>query len=95
MRNVISRDEMKKLLQKREKELLKKGEIGNVLGMYVTCMTDIFYRMLNENENENENENGTTDEMNELKNYTNDCFKKISKTYNCKEYNIDSKFRFN
>ena len=93
MRNVISRDEMKKLLQKREKELLKKGEIGNVLGMYVTCMTDIFYRMLNDNENENATK--IKNEMNELKNYTNDCFKKISKTYNCKEYNIDSKFRFN
>ncbi len=91
MRRRISRDEMKVLLQKREKEKSKKGEICQVLGMYVTCMTDIFYRLLNDSSELTK----IKKEMNELKNYSNDCFKKISKTYNCKEYSFDNKFRFN
>ena len=52
-------------------------------------MTDLFYRLLDGNNNT------IKTEMNELRQYTNECFTRISKTYNCKEYNIDSKFRFN
>jgi hypothetical protein len=90
MRGNVSRDEMKKLLQKREKENMKRRDISNVLGMYVSCMTDIFYRLL-----ESDTMTCEFKEMNELRQYTNDCFKRISKTYNCKEYSLDGKFKFN
>jgi len=89
MRNKVTKNEMKKLLQKREKENTKKAELSNVLGMYVSCMTDLFYRLYDENNLEK-----IKKEMVELKNYVNDCFKKISKLYNCKEYLINEKFRF-
>jgi hypothetical protein len=89
MRNKINKDEMKRILQKREKETGKKTEISNVLGMYVSCMTDLFYRLYEENDIVK-----IKKEMNELAKYANDCFQKISKTYNCKEYRIDNKFYF-
>ena len=89
MRNKINKDGMKKILQKREKETIKKTELSNVLGMYVSCMTDLFYRLYDENDLVK-----ITKEMIELKKYVNDCFQKISKSYNCKEYSIDNKFRF-
>ena len=80
---------MKRILQKREKENSKKTEISNVLGMYVSCMTDLFYRLYEENDIVK-----IKKEMIELKKYANGCFQKISKTYNCKEYSIDNKFHF-
>ena len=89
MRNKITKIQMKKILQKREKEHTKKQEISNVLEMYVSCMTDLFYRLYEDNELVKINK-----EMDELKKYVNDCFKKISKTYDCKEYRLDDKFRF-
>ena len=89
MRNKINKDGMKKILQKREKETIKKTELSNVLGMYVSCMTDLFYRLYDENDLVK-----IRKEMIELKKYVNDCFQKISKSYNCKEYSIDNKFHF-
>ena len=89
MRNKINKNEMKKILQKREKEYTKKQEISNVLQMYVSCMTDLFYRLYEENDLIK-----IKKEMNELKKYVNDCFKKISKLYNCKEYVINQNFHF-
>jgi hypothetical protein len=80
---------MKRILQKREKENIKKTELSNVLGMYVSCMTDLFYRLYDEDDLVK-----IKNEMNELKKYVNDCFQKISKSYNCKEYSIDNKFHF-
>lgn len=89
MRNKINKDGMKKILQKREKENIKKTELSNVLGMYVSCMTDLFYRLYDENDLVK-----IRKEMIELKKYVNDCFEKISKSYNCKQYFIDKKFHF-
>jgi hypothetical protein len=89
MRNKITKDGMKKILQKREKDNTKKGEISNVLGMYVACMTDLFYRLYDENELVK-----IKKEMNALKKYVNDCLEKISKVYSCKQYVIDDNFHF-
>ena len=80
---------MKKTLQKRDKENTKKAELSNVLGMYVSCMTDLFYRLEDENDLVK-----IKQEMIELKKYVNDCFKKISKSYNCKQYIITDRFHF-
>jgi hypothetical protein len=89
MRNKINRDEMKKILQKREKENTKKTELSNIIAMYVSCMTDLFYRLYDEN-----NLVSIKKEMIELRKYVNECFKTISKSYNCKQYSIDKKFHF-
>ena len=89
MRNKITKDGMKKILQKREKDNIKKAELSNVLGMYVACMTDLFYRLYDENELLK-----IKKEMNVLKKYVNDCLEKISKTYSCKQYVIDDNFHF-
>lgn len=89
MRNKINKNGMKKILQKREKETTKKGEVLNVLEMYVSCMTDLFYRLYEENELVK-----IKKEMFELKKYVNDCFQKISKSYNCKQYLINDTFNF-
>lgn len=89
MRNKISKDEFKKLLQKREKETLKKGEISEIMGMYVSVMTDIMYRVLESGKNEM-----IMIEINELRKYTNTLLDTVSKTYNCKKYEIDVNFKF-
>ncbi len=88
MRNKITRDEFKKLLQKKDKDDSKKTEINNVLGMYIQCMTDIFYRLM-----ENGRVADMKKEMNELRLYTNECFNKIGNTYNCKKYNINETYK--
>lgn len=46
MRNKINKDDFKKILQKKEKENAKRGELRNILGMYVSVMTDLMYRAL-------------------------------------------------
>lgn len=58
--------------------------------MYVSVMTDIMYRVL-----EVEDVVNIKREMNELRMYTNTLLEKVSKTYNCKKYEINPKFEFN
>jgi hypothetical protein len=90
MRNKLDKDGLKKLLQKREKDNLKRGELSEIMGMYVSVMTDIMYRVL-----ELGGEYDYKREMNELRKYTNSLLESVSKTYNCKKYEIDAKFSFN
>ena len=53
--------------------------------MFVSVMTDIFYRMV-------ENKQNLKNEMNALRNYTNESLESVSKSYNCKKYFINDKF---
>ena len=89
MRNKIDKNDLKKLLQKREKENLKKDELSEIMCMYVSVMTDIMYRVLDGSKNDMMNE---MNEMNELRMYTNSLLENVSKTYNCKKYEINKKF---
>ena len=89
MRNKINKDEFKKLLQKREKDNLKKGELSEILGMYVSVMTDIMYRVF-----EYGKTNTIMTELKELRIYINTLLETVSKTYNCKKYEIDVKYNF-
>lgn len=89
MRNKIDKKDFKKKIQKKEKENEKKIEISNVLNMYKNCMTDIFYRLINDSE-----QNIIKNEMNSLRIYVNESFKRISNTYNCKTYEINKNFVF-
>lgn len=90
MRNKLDKECLKKLLQKREKENLKRGELSEITGMYVSVMTDIMYRVL-----VSESTEECKKEMNELRMYTNSLLENVSKTYNCKKYEINSKYDFN
>lgn len=89
MRNKIDKKDLKKKIQKKEKENEKKLEISNVLNMYKNCMTDIFYRLMADSE-----QNTIKNEMNALRIYVNESLKRISNTYNCKTYEINKNFVF-
>jgi ribosome-associated translation inhibitor RaiA len=88
MRNKINKEDFKKVLQKKEKENMKRGEISNIIGMYVSVMTDLMYRVLGGGVG------SVKSEMNELRVYTNNCLEVVSKTYNCKKYSINETFQF-
>lgn len=88
MRNRINKEHFKRTLQKREKDILKKQEISQILGMYISCMTDLFYRVVNNSHTDST----ILQEMHQLREYTNKCLQHTSKTYNCKEYVIDKQF---
>lgn len=90
MRNKIEKDDFKKKLQKKEKDNQKKREISNVLAMYTSCVTDIFYRLVDKPETKD----AMKDEMTVLRNYVNDSFDRIGKTYNSKTYEINGEFVF-
>lgn len=93
MRNRIEKDDFKRKIQKKEKEVDKKKEIANILGMYVSCMTDIFYRLISE-EISVKHSQKIQDEMETLRAYTNKCFVGISKSFNSKNYEINKKYVF-
>lgn len=88
MRNKIEKDDFKKKLQKQEKDNQKKHEITNVLVMYTSCMTDIFYKLVDKPKTKEI----IKDEMKELRIYVNNSLNRISKTYNSKSYEINNEF---
>jgi hypothetical protein len=71
---------------------MKRGELRDIMLMYVSVMTDIMYRVLEGGEGEPV---GEEKEMNTIRRYTNTLFETVSKTYHCKKYEIDSAFQFN
>jgi hypothetical protein len=48
MRNRITEEDFKRKIQLREKKIQKKHEFYNVLTMFITCQTELFYRLSNE-----------------------------------------------
>lgn len=87
MRNKITEKDFKKKIQIKEKKNEKYIQIDNVLEMYVMCMRDILYSqkpLLNDYFTEIEN----------LRQYTNECFVNIGKTFNSKVYKINNNFYF-
>lgn len=97
MRQEIDKTKMKVLIQRREKENMKKREITNVINMFINSMIDIIYRYYYEgNSQKYQNafklQNIFLKEMNSLREYTNECFKNISNTYKCVELSIHDSF---
>ena len=88
MRNKISEENFKKIIQKSEKTDMKRNEINNILGMFISAIIDLFYRLVDTNDRY------ILFEMEELREYTNECLEKVGKTYNCKKYKIDEEFYF-
>lgn len=89
MRQKISKDDMKKLVQRREKDNMKKREITNLLTMFINSMIDILYRYYYDQE---PNINTYIKEIQSLRFYTNECFETISKTYKSNELYLCEKF---
>lgn len=90
MRNKIKKEEFKKIIQKKEKENEKKREINNILGMYMNCMTDIFYRLTAKPKQKDT----INIEMEALRKYVNESLARVSSTYNCKKYEINKEYIF-
>lgn len=102
--NEITEDEFKIKLQRREKSKKNKYEIYNVLNMLIISFTDIIFRYNSDIQNNFENvynkcysylENTNKKYENEvdyLKEYVNELFVDISKTYKTKELKLDEKF---
>ena len=89
MRNQITEEQFKKILQKREKDILKKTEITELLQMLYNCATDIFYRLYND---DMVNISSYHDEFDKLGDYINGCFREITKLYNCRIYFVNETF---
>jgi hypothetical protein len=95
MRNKITEEDFKVMLQKKEKQMQKKQEIANILATFMNCMTEIIYRMTELMRTYTDNRSEATnmflemmDEKNNLTTYTNQCLSDVSAVYKCKEYKI-------
>ena len=89
MQNFIDEKSFKSNIQRREKENSKRNEIRSVLTMYLGCMTDILFRLKDDYQKFYE----IFVEMNNLRIYTNECLRVISKSYNCKLREINNGFK--
>jgi len=77
MRNRLTAENMKTEVQKRDKKLQRNTELRNVFRMFISCVTDLFYRM-----SENiEEYDSILKEMDELRLYTNQCLLTIFTMY--------------
>lgn len=85
--NEITLEKFKTDVQKRQKAAKKCHEITNVLGMFIAATTDILYRYACSHDKFNPYK----DELRNLINYSNDCFQKISSTYKCTKYVINTR----
>ena len=98
MLNELTDEDFKKKLQCREKLNTKRQEYVDIIGMFVNCQTEIFYRIVDMID--------TTlpdaihvqidlmiDESDHLMEYTNECLQNISKTYNSTKYYFNDIFR--
>lgn len=89
----ITPEQFKIKLQRANKNHLKKGEIGQLLGMFVSATTDILYRYRAGIENEQPQRKSdisfdTFIEIHNLIKYVNECLSKISATYSSVELQI-------
>jgi hypothetical protein len=91
MMNKLSEDKMKIQIQKRDKKNQKNREIWNILRTFVSCSTDLLYR-LNEHLDEYDTIIG---EMHELRLYTNECLQSTFKVYgSLMNHFIDDRFQY-
>jgi hypothetical protein len=90
MRNKIGKQTFEKRIQEKEKKNIKNNEIANVLNMYVNCMTDILYRLVNNPEASQT----IKEEINALKDYVNESLQRISSTFNSKTYKLNQNYVF-
>lgn len=109
MENIIDEKKFKSLISAREKQRIKSKKIAHVLGMYVTCVTDIFYRIhdlnLKSKQSGLELPKSLKEyaelhcelliELEELRKYSNEHLEKISNNFNNKPYVIEDNLGIN
>jgi hypothetical protein len=84
MRNQISEEKFKLVLQRNQKRHEKNREVGLVLQMLCNSATDILLRFIQEiQQREWKGCRKTLDELKLIVNYANECFLEIATTYNC------------
>jgi len=82
---------MKTEIQKRDKRLQRNTEMCNILRMFVSCITDLLYRLV---ESIHEYDN-IMNEMNQLRLYTNQCILTTLSIYNSSmRHHIDEKYQY-
>lgn len=95
MRNKITKEELKVLLQRGNKKNEKNREISNVLELVINTVTDIILRVRDEFRSNNL-ENSFISKFKHLEeippiiNYANECLREISKTYSSKEIQLNN-----
>jgi hypothetical protein len=86
LKNKITREEWKRLLQQREKRYQKKRNIMNLMAMYINACTDILFRINGNIEEKTESRNKILEqgvlEVNELRIYVVDHLDKLKDVYN-------------
>lgn len=95
MRKMLDDKNFKRRLLMYSKSKEIKSEFGVVLMTYVSCMTEIFYRMCDMDSDKLIGELGFyLKEMHNMRLYTNDCFKILSDRYNCVYPMVTRDFKF-
>ena len=89
MEKVITEDEFKSALEKRNRVFEKNNQFATLLRMYINCLTDILYRLYDNITKDNIE--AYINEINGLKDYVDVQLKNISKIYGCVCYIIDSR----
>lgn len=85
MRNRISEEDWKRLLEQRATRRERNREVAGVLNTFVVAATDILYRSLDER-----TWLSCAREIAELRTFVNNILSTIATRYNCKEYRIPS-----
>ena len=93
MRQQITEDEFKKLLQRSDKKYRKKREFYNIFVMFVNVSTEIIFRLYGEltlpdfpnyiNEDKITELQIIVREIEQIINYSNTCFEDVAKTFHC------------
>jgi ribosomal protein S27AE len=98
MRNFISEDQFKILLQQQDKRNDKNREIHDILQMVVDTVTDIIFRFNDEIKKRDwvytPEINNYTKEIHQIVDYANECLMNVSKTYSSVTYKLDEKLVF-
>jgi hypothetical protein len=102
MRNIISENDFKTLIQRYSKRIDKYTEIRNVYELLINTVTDIIFRILSNLRRTTTFNSDSTIELNTLElsfaplqeihtivEYVNECFREIGKTYSSKYYQYD------
>jgi hypothetical protein len=95
MRNQLTEDAFKTVLQRDHKKSQKKQEIHNVLDILFNTVTDIIFRFITHLREAPANEFSTDilQEIHPIVEYSNECFIEISKTYKSKALRFTTELR--
>lgn len=79
--NEIKEDDLKRIVQRREKEIKKYASLNQVMTMFVDVSKDVFIKL----ETNQMNENRAKDQLEQLREYTNSCLERVLKQFNSKQ----------